>query len=116
MTSRVINGKTECQGNESHSEKDLPRKGTRDRRQFENVSFLVGRIRHNRDAGRRFRNQPGGLRLRAGGRRRDENRRLTLRAFDSLAVKRFIAGEDFMTVRTFKFDRVHNAMVVWVHS
>jgi hypothetical protein len=50
-----------------------------------------------------------GLRFSAGGHGRDENRRLTFRALNSLVVQQFIADDDFMTVRTFKFDRVHDA-------
>ena len=110
------NRKNKSQTKENHSDKDLPRRGTRDRRQSENVSFLVSLVQHQRGGGRRFLYQPSGLGPRADGRLRDENRCLTLLALNSLAVQRFIAGDDFMTVRTFKSDRVHNASVVWLNS
>jgi hypothetical protein len=38
------NRKTNCRTNENHSEKDLTWKGTRDRRQIENVGFLSTHI------------------------------------------------------------------------
>ena len=113
LTSRTCNGRG---SSPPRFEKDLTRKGTRDRRQFENVGFLVSLIRHQRGGGRRFLYQPGGLRLRANGRRGDQNRRLTLPALNRLAVQRFIADDDFMTVRAFKFDGVHSASVVWLNS
>jgi hypothetical protein len=81
------NHQTDCQTDANHPKKDLTKKGTRGRSQFENVGFLAGRIRDDRDAGSWFLNQSGGLRLRVAGRRRDEDRRLTLLTLDALTVQ-----------------------------
>ena len=83
---------------------------------LKNVGFLASLNRDNRSAGSRFLNQPSGLGLRIGGRRRHENLRLTFLALDPLAVQRFIAGDDFMTMRAFESDGVHDASVVWLNS
>src|SRR5664279_4542562 len=91
------NGQTKGQTKENHSEQDLPRIGAHRRREIEYFGFLVGRIWHDRKAGRRLRNQTGGLGLGADGPRRHENRRLALPALDPLTIQRFIARVDFMT-------------------